>query len=216
MRTTARVAFLAIALATNCQTKPNANGRTPRQSASLTSPTATRSEQASADGAHSAEACAQSAAATCACENGSSAVRGPATPNGATPSRGPRAVGAALTGARRVSVAELLAKPGDFVGQTVRLEGEVTAMCHHARAWFAVKDDGQTGTQYLRVQTKPAFSVPPGVIGKRARTEGRVALVQVPAAMAQHYASDHGLGDPKVVTGPVDAPTLIATGAEFD
>jgi hypothetical protein len=155
-------------------------------------------------------------------ENGQAPVasesRASASPpqSGAAEPQGPQVVGAALSGARRVSVAELLAQPGDFVGQTVRLEGPVTAMCHHQRAWFAVKDDAKHATQSVRVKTRPAFLVPLGVIGKRATTEGRVELVQVPQAMAQHYASDHGLGDPKAVTGPIEAPVIVATGAEFD
>ena len=182
MRTTARVAFLVMALATSCQTKPDANGQASLPSARPTGVPPARSARQSAE----------------------------------APSQGPWTVGAALGGARRVSVAELLAKPNDFVGQTVRLEGEVIAMCHHQRAWFALRDDDNPARQYVRVQTRPAFLVPQGVIGKRAKAEGRVELVQVPQAMAKHYAADHRLGDAKAVTGPVDAPVIVATGAEFD
>ncbi|MBN1608417.1 MAG: DUF4920 domain-containing protein [Polyangiaceae bacterium] len=159
-------------------------------------------------------ACLMMALATSSCQTKPDAGGGPSVQSmGSTATQ---AVGAALAGAKRVSVAELLAKPAGFVGQTVRLEGEVTAMCHHQRAWFAIRDDATPASQYVRVQTRPAFLVPTGAIGKRAKAEGRVELVQVPQAMAQHYASDHGLGDPKAVTGPVQAPVIIAMGAEFD
>jgi len=159
-------------------------------------------------------ACLVVALATSSCQTQPNVDEG-ASPQ-ATGQTAPQAVGAALAGAKRVSVAALLTKPSDFVGQTVRLEGEVTAMCHHQRAWFAIRDDATPANHYVRIQTRPAFLVPQGVIGKRAKAEGRVELVQVPQTMAQHYASDHGLGDPKAVTGPVQAPVIIATGAEFE
>jgi hypothetical protein len=114
-----------------------------------------------------------------------------------------------------VTVAELLSNPSQYVGRSVRLEGDVVGMCHHRRAWFALRDPGATDQQYLRVVTAPAFLVPQGSMGSRATAEGKVDAVDVPAAMAKHYAADHKLGNADEVQGPVKQYILRATGAEF-
>jgi hypothetical protein len=104
-------------------------------------------------------------------------------------------VGAKLGALAAVKVTDLLARPGDFAGKMVRLEGNVSAMCGHRRAWFAVQAEDRSG-QAVRVVTAPAFLVPPGTVGKRARTEGLVEVAQ-PAG-----------GGPARIT-------VRATGAEF-
>jgi hypothetical protein len=211
------LAFLFMALATGCRSEPRTNGRASLESAGLGAPSVERSaQQASATAADKGGECGQSAAAMCACESGSVTLSSSTTDAGTAPAQGHQVVGAALAGVHRVTVAELVAKPRDFMGRAVRVEGEVTAMCHHQRAWFAVKDDGPTAGKYIRVQATPAFLVPAGVIGKHVKAEGRVELVQVPEATARHYAADQRLGDPKTVNGPVEAPVIIATGAEFN
>jgi hypothetical protein len=88
-------------------------------------------------------------------------------------------------------------------------------MCHHRRAWFALRDPEATDRRYLRVITAPAFLVPRGAMGSKATAEGKVDAVEVPATMAKHYAADHKLGDPNEVRGPVTQYILRATGAEF-
>jgi hypothetical protein len=116
--------------------------------------------------------------------------------------------GAKLAGVAVVSVKDLLQNPEGFAGKTVRLEGNVSAMCVHRRGWFSVQSEDKSGG-VIRVLTSPAFLVPEGSIGKRARAEGVVQLVDIPLAQAKHYAEGHGL--------PVQtkAAVLRATGAEF-
>ncbi len=118
------------------------------------------------------------------------------------------ATGDKLAGAQAVSVAELLANPEAFAGKTVRLEGNVSAMCTHRRAWFSVQSDDRSGG-YVRIIAAPKFLVPEGSIGKRARTEGVVEIVEVPKEQAEHYAAEHQLPP------QFKAPVLRATGAEF-
>lgn len=121
------------------------------------------------------------------------------------------AVGADLVAAPAVAIDELVARPEGYVGKPVRVEGEVTAMCVHRRAWFAVR----AGAANLRVLTAPAFLVPLGSTGKRARTVGTVALVEVPEEAARHYSRDHRLRDPSNPETAHRAVVLRATGAEF-
>lgn len=89
-------------------------------------------------------------------------------------------VGAKLSGLRAVKVADLLAKPQDYAGQKVRVEGNVSAMCGHRRAWFAVQSEDRSGSA-VRVFAAPSFLVPAGSVGKKARTEGVVEVAQVGA-----------------------------------
>jgi hypothetical protein len=121
-------------------------------------------------------------------------------------------VGAALQGATPVSVQQLLDQPEAYAGKTVRVEGDVAAMCHHRRAWFAVQQAGDREGRTVRIFAAPAFLVPPGSIGRKARAEGTVELVEVPAAAQAHLAAEHGLAEPRPATRTV---VVRATGAEF-
>ncbi|MCU0689792.1 MAG: hypothetical protein MUF54_00185 [Polyangiaceae bacterium] len=124
-------------------------------------------------------------------------------------------VGNDLHDAQKVSVSELLARPETFAGKTVRVEGNVTAMCHHKRGWFAIQDHGERTGKFVRVITTPRFLVPAGSIGKKARAEGTVEVIEESAGAAQHYAEGHKLGDPNQVKGPVKRVVLRANGAAF-
>jgi hypothetical protein len=121
-------------------------------------------------------------------------------------------VGARLSGASPVAVAELLAHPEAYAGKTVRLEGDVAAMCHHRRAWFALQQAGARDGQAVRIFAAPAFLVPPGSVGRRARTEGTVELVDVPASAREHLEAEHGLASPNA---PGKSVIVRASGAEF-
>jgi len=106
-----------------------------------------------------------------------------------------------------------LAEPEIFAGKTVRLEGDISAMCHHKRRWFAVQDPGDRSGQYVRVLAAPAFLVPPHAIGKKARTEGTVEVIEVPAQTRQHLASEHDLEPAR--NEPQKQVVLRASGAEI-
>ncbi|MGI5863457.1 MAG: DUF4920 domain-containing protein [Myxococcales bacterium] len=126
------------------------------------------------------------------------------------------AAGARLTGAERVSIEDLMAKPERYAGKTVRVAGNISAMCHHKRGWFALQGEGRGG-EVVRVITTPAFRVPENAMGKQARAEGVVEIVAVPASDARHFAVDHKVGDPAAVKDdkPVKSVVIRATGAEF-
>jgi len=121
-------------------------------------------------------------------------------------------VGARLGDAPRVALPELLARPEAFTGKTIRIEGDVAAMCHHRRAWFALQQVGDRQGRTVRVIGAPAFLVPPGAVGRRARAEGIVELVDVPARTRAHLATEHGLEEPPP---PERVVVLRAAGAEF-
>jgi hypothetical protein len=123
-----------------------------------------------------------------------------------------QAVGAKLSGAAPVTVRALLGNPGAFAGKTVRVEGDISAMCHRRR-WFAVQDPGDRSGSFVRVLAAPAFLVPPASNGKKARAEGTVEVIEVPSDTREHLARDHGLGDTQ--GAPQRSVVLRATGAEI-
>ena len=104
-------------------------------------------------------------------------------------------VGEPFVTAPQVTLAELLAAPQRYVGQTIEVEGDVAAMCHHRRAWLALVGDDQSGRN-LQVWTVPVFLVPDGAIGKRAVAQGSVEVLEVSGAQERHMASEHQLEAP--------------------
>lgn len=147
---------------------------------------------------------------------GSCGASEPVAASAAVPLSGSVSVGEALSGRERVTIAALDSNPEQYHGKSVRLEGEVTAMCHHRRLWFAVKDEGDASGKYVRVLTGPRFLVPEGAMGRKVRTEGTIEILEVPEAEARHHAKDHKLGDPSAVQGPQKRIVLRATGAQFE
>lgn len=120
------------------------------------------------------------------------------------------AAGAPLSDGQVITPVALLADPQSFSGKKVRISGNVTAMCTHARGWFAVATDDTTG-RYVRVITAPTFLVPADSIGKKAEAEGVVEVTQVDAATQEHLASGHGLA-----AGASNVKVVLkATGATF-
>ena len=123
-------------------------------------------------------------------------------------------VGDAFAGVEKVAISQLLADPAAYSGKTVALEGDVSAMCQHERAWFSIAAEDQSG-RFVRVMTAPTFLVPAGSVGGSARTEGTVEVIEVAAGHARHLAAEHKLGDPAAITANVQQVVLRAHGAEF-
>jgi hypothetical protein len=118
-------------------------------------------------------------------------------------------------GTPEVAITDLLADPSSYEDKTVRLSGNVIAMCHHKRDWFALVPENGAGGN-VRVLTGPVFKVPENVIGKKASAEGKVGVVEISERVARHFAEEHQLGTPADITGPVQQVVLRATGAEFE
>jgi len=113
----------------------------------------------------------------------------------------------ASPGAVTVKLADLLANPEQYVGRTLHVEGPVTHMCTHKRAWFAL---GEASGKTLRVIAAPRFLVPANAIGRLARVDGTIEMREIPDAVAKHVAEEHGQ------TTPIRrVPLFNASGAEF-
>ena len=169
-------------------------------------------------GAEPGKECGHAKEEGCSGEHGTEPIAHPDEATAKDPATGASVtvVGEALGGVEVVQVKDLLEKPEAFAGKKIRLEGNVSAMCTHRRGWFAVVDDGDRSGAVVRVLTAPAFLVPEGSIGKKARTEGTVEVTDVAAAAARHYAQDHKVGDPAAEgAASVKQVVVRASGAEF-
>lgn len=110
-------------------------------------------------------------------------------------------------GVRPTKLNALLADPQPFVGKSVKVEGDVVAMCSHRRGWFAVVDE--TSKSPLRVVAVPNFLVPANAMGRHAKAVGVLDVQEVSERAMKHLARDHGLPEARQIV------TLRATGAEF-
>lgn len=94
--------------------------------------------------------------------------------------------GKGVTGADRTKIADLLAKPDAYVGQTVRVEGVASKVCEHRGCWVEIAQDGSA----MRVKVDDGVIVfPRDVMGKRIAAEGVFTKKVIPAqAEAKHAA----------------------------
>ena len=100
----------------------------------------------------------------------------------------PNQFGAALSDREAVALAQITGDPESYAGQTVKTEGEITAVCQRMGCWMEM-NDGEGPT--VRVpMAGHSFFLPRDVSGRRARIEGEVALRQLPPGEAQHLAEE--------------------------
>ena len=77
--------------------------------------------------------------------------------------------GAAITETNTIPIKDILAKPEQFLNQTVRVEGKITDECP-AGGWFLLQDE--SGTIYVNLH--PSYFAIPQAIGRKAAAQGRV------------------------------------------
>src|SRR6187402_2381640 len=83
--------------------------------------------------------------------------------------RGAETFGAAPTVKESTPIAQLLAKPADFEGKTVRVEGVVTSVCSMMGCWMAIAPaDAPTGSAVLIKVDDGVIVFPTSARGKRA------------------------------------------------
>jgi hypothetical protein len=133
------------------------------------------------------------------------ARRPPAAPAPApAPAVGAAHLGAPLTLTERTSLASILATPARYAGQTVRLEGTVSAVCQAAGCWMQLAEND------ARVHIKMhghSFFIPRTATGRHARVQGTV-ISGNPNGHCEQEAAE--------ATGQVARLELDATGVELD
>lgn len=121
--------------------------------------------------------------------------------------------GEALKGAPAVTLAELLTKPQEHEGKTVRVEGLVRKACQKKGCWMELAE-AQKGAG-VRVTFKDyGFFVPLDSAGSQARVEGVVKVSELSEDMAKHYEAE-GAIVPRGADGKPREVQLVASGVEL-
>lgn len=117
----------------------------------------------------------------------------------------------------QTAIADLAAKPADFVGKTVQVKGAVTEVCEKAGCWMKLVDKKTKAS--VRIKVKDGEIVfPKEAIGKTAVAEGKFAKIEMTReqaiAQAKHEAEENKKPfDPASITGPVTLYQIQGTGA---
>jgi hypothetical protein len=122
----------------------------------------------------------------------------------------PVKLGAGVTLEQATPIVDLVSRPADFVGKTVRVDGEVAAVCENMHCWMDLKDaEGRS----MRFKVDDGVIVfPVSARGKRASAEGTFEKVDA-AAEASHHAEHAGDKDATHDHGTPAAYRVKATGA---
>ena len=132
----------------------------------------------------------------------------------ATRGAGPETFGVAPTLSEGTPLAQVLARPADFAGKTVRVEGVVTAVCQMMGCWMALAPaDAPEGRTVLIKVDDGVIVFPSSARGKRATVQGVVERVGAGDAEGQEAAREHA--EHGGVAPAADAATwqIKATGA---
>jgi len=110
-------------------------------------------------------------------------------------------LGAGVTLKAATPISALTAKPADYVGKTIRIDGIATAVCEEMGCWVAVKADDSTAaaeTATVRLKVEDGVIVfPLSAKGKKVSAEGVFEQVGANDAESKEAAGEHARKDPK-------------------
>ena len=116
-----------------------------------------------------------------------------------------------------VAINAVLAEPAKWNGKTVKVSGQVGAVCQKKGCWMTL-GTGEPGGKSVRISFKDyGFFVPKDCIGRQATVEGEFAVSAPSAAQAQHDAKESvkpGQTPPPVAV-PREVLALVATGVDL-
>ncbi len=104
--------------------------------------------------------------------------------------------GKGVTGAEIVKISDLLAKPDQYVGKTVRVEGLITDVCPRRGCWINIAGDKEFQTLKFKVEDG-VIAFPLDAKGKRAQAEGVFTKLEMTPEQAvehaKHQAEERGV-----------------------
>lgn len=129
-------------------------------------------------------------------------------------------LGKPLTLKKQTPIADISAKPADFVGKTIQVKGKITEVCEKAGCWMKLVDPASNATVKLKVKDGEIV-FPTAAIGKMAVAEGKLAKIEMTKeqaiAQAKHEAEENKKAfDASSVTGPVTTYQIQTTGAVIE
>jgi hypothetical protein len=130
---------------------------------------------------------------------------------------GPDTYGAAPTLSDATPLTQVLSRPADFEGKTVRVEGVVTAVCQMMGCWMGLAPvNAPDGPAVLIKVDDGVIVFPVSARGKRATAQGVVERVGAGDAEGQEAAREHADHAGAKAPTPADRATtwqIKATGA---
>ena len=105
-------------------------------------------------------------------------------------------LGSGITLKDATPIPSITAKPDDFVGKTLRVDGVATAVCAHMGCWMAVVPEGEPDAKPVRLKVEDgAIVFPVTAKGKKVSAEGVFEVVK--GAENTEAAGEHAKGDAK-------------------
>ncbi len=97
--------------------------------------------------------------------------------------------GEGVTLEKAVSIEKLLASPADYLGQEVRVDGTITAMCQKRGCWMQLTNDKGNG---VRIKVEDGVIVFPATsMGHTASAQGVFEGIPVAAQAKKHEGEEH-------------------------
>jgi hypothetical protein len=130
--------------------------------------------------------------------------------------RAAQVFGAAPSLAVTTPVSDIFARPADFVGKVVKVQGMIVDVCAARGCWLEL--GGDKPFQTIRVKVQDGVIVfPLSARGKRAAVQGTLESISMSAEEArrfrEHQALEKGVAfDPKGATGPLTLYQIKPTG----
>lgn len=128
---------------------------------------------------------------------------------------GAETFGVAPSLTKATPITQVLAKPSEFEGKTVRVEGVVKAVCTEMGCWMALaSSDAPTGPTVMLKVDDGVIVFPVSAKGKRATAQGVVERVGAGDAEGQEAAAEHARHEGRTAEKSTAAQWRIkATGA---
>lgn len=137
-------------------------------------------------------------------------------------SAGDKKLGKPLTLKESTSVADLIAKPAEYKGKMVLLEGEITEVCQKKGCWIKLKDASSDTEIQVKVEDD-VIVFPKDSKGKKVRAEGivsvRVLSEEERRNQAEHEAEEQGKlkdFDPSKIVGSTTVVRIEGEGAVLE
>ena len=142
--------------------------------------------------------------------------RNAAAPAAAAPARTTKRYGDRIQTGPETALASVLAKPKEYDGHAVTVQGEVRHACTKRGCWMELSTAMNESQPGCRVRFKDyGFFVPTDSAGAHARVQGVIKVRQVAAPIVSHMESEGAHFASKHPDGSADEVQMVASAVEL-